>query len=69
MASHSFVVSVVPVNRCAADTRCRMSTYQGQMGTGRLGLYFPGGIKLVVAKRDLDEARKIVENFIKDSTT
>lgn len=36
---------------------------------GRMRPYtVPGGIKVLVAKNDLVEARKIVENFIKDST-
>jgi hypothetical protein len=29
----------------------------------------PGGVKLLVAAGDVDKARKIVEDFIKDSTT
>jgi hypothetical protein len=28
----------------------------------------PGGIKLLVANSDLDEARRVVEDFVKDST-
>ena len=29
----------------------------------------PGHVKVLVAKNDLDEARRIVEDFVKDSTT
>jgi hypothetical protein len=29
----------------------------------------PGGVKLLVAASDVEEAQKIVEDFIKDSTT
>ena len=36
---------------------------------GRMRPYaVPGGIKVLVAKNDLVEARKIVEDFIKDTT-
>jgi hypothetical protein len=37
---------------------------------GRMRPYaVPGGIKLLVANGDLEEARKIVEDFVKDDTT
>ena len=36
---------------------------------GRMVPYaVPGGVKVLVAKNDVVEARKIVEDFIKDST-
>ncbi len=37
---------------------------------GRMVPYaVPGGVKVLVATADLDKARRIVEDFIKDNTT
>ena len=37
---------------------------------GRMRPYFvPGGVKVPVAASEADKARRIVEDFIKDSTT
>ena len=36
---------------------------------GRMRPYAVGGVKLLVANADVDKARRIVEDFVKDSTT